>query len=158
MSFIAAWSLFRRMQGTALIAACLIYAGAAAHAWGIVPAPQPFKLLALILAPGLCLVLGMALPLAVPAMRRWLSRHVWTSFRIGFGQTPISVLSGVGVLALLAVVIYWQTGQAASGAGVLPGGLFSGYAAGIGVLVAQFVVGRLLERDPTLSRLIRKDP
>jgi hypothetical protein len=157
MRFIAAWRLFRRMQGSALAAACLIYAGAALHAWSVVPATQALKVMGLILAPGVCLVLGVLLPLAIPVIRRWLSTHVWTSFRTGFGQTPVSVISGIGVLGLLAAVIYWQTGQAASGAGRLPGGLFSGYAAGIGVLVAQFVIGRLLERDPTLGRLIRKD-
>jgi hypothetical protein len=76
------------------------------------------------------------------------------SFRWGFGQTPISVLTGVGVLAAMAAFIWWQCHQAAFNGGRYPAGVFSGYAAGIGILIAQFLIGRRLERDPDVRPLI----
>jgi hypothetical protein len=157
MRFVPTWRVFRRMQLSALIAACLIYLAAGAHAWAVLPGSEQLKAERIILFPGLFAIVSLALPLTLPPVRRWLSGHVWTSYRWGFGQTPVSVLSGLGVLAALALFIYWQTAQAASGAGRYPGGVFSGYAAGIGILLAQLLIGRRLEQDPALGQLIR-DP
>jgi hypothetical protein len=156
MRFVPTWRIFRRMQLSALIAACLIYLAAAAHAWAVLPGSEQLKVERIVLFPGLFAVISLTLPLALPPVRRWLSGHVWISYRWGFGQTPVSVLSGLGVLAALAAFIYWQTAQAAAGAGRYPGGVFSGYAAGIGILLAQLLLGRRLERDPALGRLIQE--
>jgi hypothetical protein len=82
-------------------------------------------------------------------VRNALIRHLWTSYRTGFGQSVISVLAGVGVLIALAGFIFWQIHDATRG-GRYPGGAFSGYAAGIGLLIAQAVLLRRIERDPEL--------
>jgi hypothetical protein len=155
MRFVPAWRIFRRMQLSAAAAACLIYAAAAVYAWNVLPGPEQLKLQRIVVLPGLFLLVSLVLPLSLGPLRRWLSLHVWRSYRWGFGQTPVSVLSGLGVLAALAAFIYWQTNQAASGAGRYPGGVFSGYAAGIGILLAQILLGRGLERDPAMAQLIR---
>ena len=157
MRFIRPWRIFRRMQFTAFAAASLIYALAGLHAWNVLPGPGQLKIERIVLIPGLFMLVSLSLALAAPPVSRWLRTHVWMSFRLGFGQTPISVLSGLGVLAAMAAFIWFQTAQAAAGGGRYPGGVFSGYAAGIGILVAQWVIGRRLEQDPEVGRLIR-DP
>ena len=67
----------------------------------------------------------------------------------------ISVLAGVGVLFVLAGFIFWQIHDAAHG-GRYPGGAFSGYGAGIGLLIAQAVLLRRIEEDPELRRRIEE--
>jgi hypothetical protein len=154
MRFVPSWRIFRRMQLSAAVAACLIYAAAAVYAWSVLPGPDQLKLQRIVLFPALFALVSLVLPLSLRPVRLWLSLHVWRSYRWGFGQTPVSVLSGLGVLAALAAFIYWQTHQAARGVGLYPGGVFSGYAAGIGILLAQLMLGRRLERDPAMAPLI----
>jgi hypothetical protein len=155
MALAHSWRVFRRMQHTTLTVAALTYAGAALEAWRLPGAAESLKLDRTAVFPGLFLVLSAACALSVPVLRRAVVRHLWTSYRTGFGQSVISVLVGFGVLIALAGVIVWRIHEAAVGGGY-PGGAFSGYAAGIGLLIAQSVLVRRIERDPGLRRLIEE--
>jgi uncharacterized membrane protein YesL len=148
-----AWRNFRRMQDSACLFASLIYLGAVIHAWRVLPGPSQTKLIFTIAAPLIFLSLVVLLPVAIGGLRRQLRRYVWMSFNAGFGQTPGSVISGLGVLALLAGFIYLQIAGVARG-GRYPAGVFSAYAAGIGILYVQAVLVRALERDPEVRRRI----
>ena len=75
------------------------------------------------------------------------------SYVAGFGQRVLSVLTGIGLLLGAAGFIYWQVADVAHG-GRYPAGVFSGYAAGIGILVAQILLVRRMERDPEVRALI----
>jgi hypothetical protein len=77
------------------------------------------------------------------------------SFLAGFGQTATSILWGVALLGGAAALIYWQVGIAADG-GRYPAGVFSGYAAGIGILAAQAALVRVLERHPDVKPRIEE--
>ncbi len=143
------WRMFRRMQYSAFAAAALIYAGAAVHAWSVLPGDAAMKLQRMLLYPGVMFLATLTLPLAVPALRHLLKTHIWISFRTGFGQSVVSVLAVVFVLGTAAVFIYADTARAAL-SGRFPQASFSAYAAGLGVLLAQAVLVRRIERDPTL--------
>ncbi len=150
-----AWRMFRRMQYSAFVAGALIYAAAATHAWRVLPGGAAFKLERMVLYPGAFFLLTLVLPLAAPPIRRMLQTHIWISFRTGFGQSVISVLAVVLVLASAAAFIYFDTARAAhSGGGRFPASAFAAYAAGVGVLLAQALLVRRLERDPTLRPAI----
>ena len=145
------------MQDCAATAASLIYAVAVINAWRLLPGLQTLKFQRTLLFPGLFLVASFAAILLVPMLRARLSRHLWVSFLAGFGQSVISVLAGVGVLAAAAAFIFWQTWGAAHG-GRYPAGAFSGYGAGIGLLLAQTILVRRLERDPAVRAQIEEPP
>lgn len=153
MEHTTSWRNFRRMQMSTFAVAALIYTGAVVYAWRTLPGPDELKLQRTILFPTSFLLLSWLLPLLIPAVRRQLSRYVWLSYLAGFGQSVISVLGGLGVLVLVAGFIYWQVAAVEHG-GRYPAGVFSGYAAGIGVLVAQILLGRRMERDPEVRPLI----
>ena len=142
-----AWRNFKRMQDSACVVACLIYAGAVLHAWRVLPGPAQQKLVFTLAAPLIFLSLTVLLPMAIGGLRRLLRRYVWMSFMAGFGQTPASILSGLGLLGFAAGFIYLQVAGVARG-GRYPAGVFSAYAAGIGILFVQAVLVRSLERDP----------
>jgi hypothetical protein len=148
-----AWRNFRRMQDCACLFASLIYLGALIHAWRVLPGPIQTKVIFTVAAPLIFLSLVMLLPLVVAGLRRQLLRYVWMSFNAGFGQTPGSIISGLGLLAFAAGFIYLQIAGVAKG-GRYPAGVFSGYAAGIGILYVQAVLVRSLERDPEIRRRI----
>ena len=152
-SHIPAWRNFKRMQDCACIAAGLIYAGAAIHAWRVLPGTVQTKLVFFVAAPMIFLALTLLLPVVWTGLRRLLSRYVLMSFNAGFGQNTRSVISGFGLLAFAAGFIYLQIGGVAKG-GRYPAGVFSGYAAGIGILIVQAVLARMLERDPEVRRRI----
>jgi hypothetical protein len=113
------------------------------------------KLARTALLPGAFLIVSALGVLFVPVLRDAIVRHLWTSYRTGFGQSVISVLVGVGVLIALAGFILWQIHVAANG-GRYPGGAFSGYGAGIGLLIAQAVLVRRIEHDPGLRRWLEE--
>ncbi|HEV2364859.1 MAG TPA: hypothetical protein VGS12_11755 [Caulobacteraceae bacterium] len=159
MTPVTSWRLFRRMQDSVLAVAVLIYAVAVIHAWRVLPGAAGLKASRTLLFPGIFLTLSLAALLFVPVLRRLLSRHLWISYRTGFGQSVISVLAGVGLVAAVAGFIFWSV-WAGSHGGKYPGGAFSGYAAGIGLLTAQAILVRRLERDPALRLQIeeRREP
>ena len=142
-----AWRNFKRMQDCACLVACLIYAGAVLHAWRVLPGPPQKKLVFTLAAPLMFLALTVLLPMVIGGLRRLLRRYVWLSFISGFGQTPASILSGLGLLGFAAGFIYLQVAGVARG-GRYPSGVFSAYAAGIGILFVQAMLVRSLERDP----------
>jgi hypothetical protein len=156
MKVTAPWRMFRRMQDSAVAAAGLIYAGAVVHAWRVLPGEAALKAQRTLLFPAIAFALSLAGILLVPLLRSALSKHVWISFRTGFGQSVISVLVGVGVLIVMAGFIYWNTWSAARGTAPYPAGVFSGYAAGIGLLLAQALIVRRLERDPVFRTQIEE--
>jgi hypothetical protein len=153
-----AWRNFKRMQDSACLVASLIYAGAVVHAWRVLPGPSQKKLVFTLAAPLIFLALTILLPLVMGRLRRLLRRYVWMSFNAGFGQTPGSIISGLGLLAFAAVFIYLQIAGVSHG-GRYPAGVFSGYAAGIGILFVQAALVRSLERDPEVqSRIAARGP
>ncbi|MFI4935564.1 MAG: hypothetical protein ACHP7N_13150 [Caulobacterales bacterium] len=147
------WRMFRRMQYSAFALGALIYAAAVAHGWRVLPVEPQLKLEGMVFFPALYFLLTLTLPLAAPPLRRWLKAHIWLSFRTGFGQSVISVLAVVLVLATAAGFIYADTARATHG-GRFPAGAFSAYAAGVGVLLAQALLVRRMERDPVLKAQI----
>ncbi|HEY5288729.1 MAG TPA: hypothetical protein VIJ59_01720 [Caulobacteraceae bacterium] len=155
MTHVLSWRLFRRMQHTLLVVATLTYLFIVLRAWSVPQASESLKLLRTTVFPAAFLVLAVAAVLGVPAFGRMLTRHLWTSYRTGFGQSVISVLAGVGVLIVLAGFILWQIRGVAHG-GRYPAGAFSGYAAGIGLLIGQAILLRRIEADPELGRLIKE--
>jgi hypothetical protein len=155
MAFTRAWRDFKRMQDVAVCASGLIYAGAVVNAFAVLPGGRRLAVQFTLLWPAGFLFLSMAVPLLVGPMRRLLARYVWLSFQAGFGQTAVSVLSGVGLLAGAALFIYWQVSVATYGGGY-PAGVFSGYGAGIGILIAQAILVRMLEKTPEVRKVIEE--
>jgi len=148
-----AWRNFKRMQDTTVAVASLIYAGAVLHAFERLPGnPKLLSELTLVWPAGFLLLSALA-PLAVGVFRRGLARYVWMSFEAGFGQSAGSVLVGVGLLGGAALFMYLQIAGAAEG-GAWPAAVFSSYGAGIGILVAQAVLVRVLEQRPEVRQRI----
>ena len=148
-----AWRNFRRMQNSAVLFACLIYLGAVVHAWRVLPGPDARKALFTLGFPGLFLALSLFAFIGFGPGRRWVERYVWLCFRAGFGQTARSVFGVLALLLLAAGFIYLQVAGVARG-GRYPAGVFSGYAAGIGVIFAQAFLTRRLEQRPELRSSI----
>ncbi|MDO8800949.1 hypothetical protein [Phenylobacterium sp.] len=155
MALIKAWRDFRRMQDVATAASSLIYAGSVVHAFSVLPGGPAVIARHALVWPATALLAGFALPLLILPARRALARYVWMSFISGFGQTPVSVLTGIGLLIAAAGFIYWQVASVATG-GHYPAAVFAGYAAGIGILAAQSVLARWLERDPEARKHIEE--
>ncbi len=154
MGFTRAWRNFKRMQDLTVMAACLIYLGAVLHAFRTLNSPDRLVAQGTLVWPAPFLVLSLAVPLAVPALRRGLTKYVWMSFKAGFGQTASSVLVGIGLLVGAAVFVYAQL-RAADAEQSFPG-VFSAYAAGIGILAAQAALVRTLERQPEVREVIEE--
>lgn len=153
MAHTLAWRNFKRTEDLTVVTAGLIYAGAVVHAFDRLPGGVALIAERTLLWPGVFLSLSLGAPLAVGVLRRTLARYVWMSFRAGFGQTAQSILTGVALLAGAAAFMYWQISSAANG-GRYPAGVFSGYAAGIGILAAQAALVRVLEKHPEVRREI----
>jgi len=148
-----AWRNFKRTQDLTVATAGLIYAGAVVHAFDRLPGPAELVVQRTLLWPAAFLSLSLTLPLLIGVVRRPLARYVWMSFQAGFGQNLRSILYGVALLGGAAGLIYWQISNAANG-GRYPAGVFSGYAAGIGILAAQAALVRVLERHPEVKKQI----
>lgn len=155
MAFSPAWRNFKRMQDTTVAAASLIYAAAVVDAMGRLPGSAGAILRWTALFPAAYFALALVLPLAIPAVRRWLSKYVWMSFQAGFGQTAGSVVMGVVLLLGCGLFAWWQTGRAAA-RGLTGANVFCAYASGIGILAAQAVLARGLERDPEVRAVIEE--
>ena len=137
------------MQYSAFAAGALIYAAAATYGWSVLPGSPGYKLEWMLLYPGACFLATLVTPLVIPPLRRLMKTHIWISFRTGFGQSVVSVLAVALVLGVVGAFIYVDTAHAAHG-GRFPTSAFSAYAAGVGVLLAQAVLVRRIERDPAL--------
>jgi hypothetical protein len=153
MAHTPAWKSFKRTQDLTVAMASLIYAGAVVHAFGRLPWTQEVITQRTLVFPAIYLTLSLAVPLIIGVLRRGLARYVWMSFQAGFGQTLFSVVSGVLLLGGAAAFMYWQISNAEPG-GRYPTGVFSAYAAGIGILAAQAALVRVLERVPEVKRQI----
>ena len=153
MVFKRAWVNFKRMEDMTVAAAVLIYAAAVIQAFKSLPGGAEVVARWTLVWPGGFLLAATVLPLAIPVIRRWLARYVWMSFRAGFGQSPGSVLVGVAFLLGAAFLIHQQIGAIAD-TGRYPANIFSAYAAGVGILIAQAVLVRRLERLPEVRALI----
>ncbi|MEW5684850.1 MAG: hypothetical protein AB1942_08025 [Pseudomonadota bacterium] len=153
MAHTPAWRNFKRTEDLTVATAGLIYAGAVVHAFNRLPGEPALIIERTLVWPGIFLSLSLAVPLVVGMIRRTLARYVWMSFQAGFGQSAHSILSGVALLAGAAAFMYWQISSAAQG-GRYPAGVFSGYAAGIGILAAQAALVRVLEKHPDVRREI----
>jgi hypothetical protein len=147
MAFTPAWRKFKRMQDVTVMAASLIYAAAVIDAVATLPGGTAMVLVWSLLFPAAYLGFSMGLPLIVPPFRRGLAKYVWMSFQAGFGQSPASVVIGVALLLGFGLFIHEEVGRAAH-AGRVGVNVFSAYAAGIGILAAQAILVRFLERTP----------
>lgn len=154
-TYTRAWRNFKRMQDFTVTVASLIYAAAAVHAFGRLPGGAAMVLRWILLWPALYLAASLVAPLVIPPIRRWLTRYVWMSFQAGFGQTPASVITGVALLMGAALFIYGQIASVAA-TGTYRANVFSAYAAGIGILAAQAVLVRALERQPEVRAVIEE--
>ena len=81
-----------------------------------------------------------------------LHTHLWISFRTGFGQSVISVLAVVLVLACAAAFIVFDTASRRQRRG-FPDSAFAAYASGVGMLLAQAV---LVRRSSATRRCARR--
>ena len=148
-----AWRDFKRMQAAAPAFAVLVYAAAVLHAWSVIPVGDAAKRAFLLVFPAVFGSAVLVVALQMQIVRRRLKRYVWLTFASGFGQSPVSVLTGLGVLAVAAALIYRRIHIAAAG-GPLPAGPFSALGAGIGVLLAQLLLVSALEREPKIREII----
>jgi hypothetical protein len=154
-SYTRAWRNFKRMQDMTVVVAGLIYAGAAVHGLGRLPGGDALVLRWVLLWPAVFLAASLVFPLIIGPIRRWLTKYVWMSFQAGFGQTPSSIVIGLMLLLGAALFIYWQIAATAV-TGTYRANVFSAYAAGIGILAAQAVLVRVLERHPQVRPLIEE--
>ena len=150
-----AWRNFKRMQLSACLFGFLIYALAVVRAFDALPGEAGLKAFVFLGAPFAFFSMTLAAVFTAGPIRRMLKRYVWTTFVAGFGQTPISVAGGLGVLAAAAGFIFLQIHRFDAG-GRYPAGIFSAYAAGVGLLVAQTLLCRALEREPDVRPLIEE--
>lgn len=153
MAHTSAWRNFKRTEDLAVATAALIYAGAVLHAFNHLPLDTRLIAQRTLIWPAVFLTLSLALPLVMGGLRRPLARYVWMSFRAGFGQTARSILGGLALPVGAAAFMYWQISSATPGS-PYPAGVFSGYAAGIGILAAQAALVRVLEKHPEVRKVI----
>jgi hypothetical protein len=145
------------MQDSAFAVGALIYAAAAVHAWTVLPGAASFKLQRMVLFPGVYFLATLMIPLIAPPVRRMLRIHLWIAFRTGFGQSVTSVLAVVLILACAAAFIVFDTANAAHNGHGFPESAFAAYASGIGILLAQALLVRRIERDPVLRPQIETE-
>ncbi|HEY3697623.1 hypothetical protein [Phenylobacterium sp.] len=155
MAFSRAWLNFKRMEDITVVAAGLIYTAAALRAFQLLPGSAAEVARWTLGWPSLYLLASAVAPLLIAPVRRGLARYVWMSFRAGFGQSPGSVLAGLALLLGAALLIYREMGTVAR-TGRYPANIFSAYAAGIGILIAQAVLVRALERRPEVRAEIEE--
>lgn len=150
MAHTPAWRNFKRMQDLTVAAAVLIYAAGAVRAFALLGERADLVVEWILVWPAFYLSASLTGPLLVPVVRRWLAKYVWMSFQAGFGQTPVSIVTGMALLMAAGLLIYRQVADVAA-TGQVGANVFSAYAAGIGVLGAQAILVRLLERHPDVK-------
>ncbi len=150
-----AWRNFKRMQTSACLFGGLIFALVVVRAFDVLPGALRDKLFVFVGAPLGFFALTLAASLLGGPIRRLLKQYVWITFAAGFGQTPWSVAGVLGVLAFAAFAILLQISEFGRG-GRYPGGIFSAYAAGVALMVAQAWLCRALEREPDVRNLIER--
>ena len=155
MAFTRAWRNFKRMQDLTVAAAGLIYSAAVVHALTRLPGGWALVLRWTLVWPACFLLASLVIPLIIPRLKAWLARYVWMSFRAGFGQTPSSIITGICLLLGAALFIYWQVASVAV-TGRYQANVFSAYASGIGILAAQAILVRSLERIPEIRARIEE--
>jgi hypothetical protein len=134
----SAWKKFRRMQTSLALAAILAYAACALEAWRLPHAPNLPR--TAMFSAGFFMV-TLAAALWVPMLRTAIQGHLMTSYRTGFGQGLVSVAVSLTIILAAAVFLLWRIHGPED-----PAPAFSAFAAGIGLLVAQVVLVRRLER------------
>lgn len=155
MGHTRAWRNFRRMQDLGVALAALLYLAGSLQAWWTLPGRVELKALLLAGAPLLFGLMVILIGLGAPFVRRPLKAYVWASFKAGFGQTLGTVIVPLGILILAGGLIFYETARGASG-GRYPAGIFSGFGAGMGILVVQAILCRRLERDPQVRAEIEE--
>jgi len=155
MAFTPAWRNFKRMQDMTVAAASLIYTAAVIDAYDRLPGGPATTLSWTLLWPAAYLGFSLAIPLLVPPLKRWLAKYVWMSFQAGFGQSPGSVVVGVGLLLGAGLFIHQQVGNAVR-TGQVGVDVFACFAAGIGILAAQALLVRTLEQTPDVRAQIEE--
>jgi hypothetical protein len=154
MALIRRWRNFKQMHDLVAVAAGLIFASGALRAFER-GADEPLALAeATLVWPAVNLAAALALPLRIQFLRRLLARYVWMSFVAGFGQTVVSVIVGAGLMIGAAMIIHREVATATDALSMAP--IFCAYASGIGILAAQALLARALERRPEVRALIEK--
>lgn len=147
MAFSLAWRNFRRMQDLTLVFAVLALVADALLAWPVLPGSPALKLAVIVLFPVLYLAGVVACGLLIRPLRLFLMRFVWLTFKTGFGQSAVSVLLSFAILLAVAAYTWWVS-RGAAGGGQYPAGVFSGFGAGIGILIVQSILTHRLQYDP----------
>ncbi len=152
MSFSSAWRNFRRMEDLTVLGGALLYGAAMISALERRLGPGLSQ--AMIVWPFVHFLVAFIAPTRWPALRRLLTRYVWLSFRAGFGQTVASVIGGAVLMSGAAYAVFRQVGIAPDVVSLAP--TFCALAAGIGVLGAQALLARVLERAPEVRAVIER--
>lgn len=155
MAYTPAWRNFRRMQNLTLTFAVLAFVADGLMAWPILPGTTRLKVLVIIVFPALYAAAVAAVGYWLPPARRRALRFVWITFKTGFGQSVVSVLLSVAILCTVAAYTDWVSLGAAKG-GQYPAGAFSGFGAGIGILLVQVLMTRRLQADPMVRAEIEQ--
>jgi hypothetical protein len=155
MVFVRAWVNFKRMEDVTAAAGTLIYAAAAVRGFQELPGGAAVIARWTVIWPVIWLLFTLGASLLIPAFRRGLTRYVWMSFRARFGQTPTSVVMSIALLMGAALLIYREMAQIEA-TGRYATSVFSAYAAGVGLLIAQAVLVRALERRPEIRAVIEE--
>lgn len=134
------------MQVSLVLTGALVYAGGLAERVRLNRGLTPNDVVHLLAIPAACLALTVAAVLLIPPLRRMIRGHLLASHRTGFGQSVISVVVGLGVIIAAGAFLIWRV-QAAARGGPDAAGAFSGFAAGLGLLLAQAVLARDLARE-----------
>jgi hypothetical protein len=127
------------MQTSLVLAAALAFAACALEAWRMPSASNLPRTAAF--SAGFFVMTLMAV-LGVPMLRAAVERRLMTSYRTGFGQGLVSVAVSMTVILAAAAFVLWRIHGPAD-----PAPAFAAFAAGIGLLAAQAVLVRTLERE-----------
>jgi hypothetical protein len=135
----SAWKKFRRMQTSLALASILAYAACALEASRLPQVPNLPRIAAFSAA---FFLVTLVAALWIPMLRAAVQNHLMTSYRTGFGQGLVSVAVSLTVLLAAATFLLWRIHGRDD-----PSPAFSAFAAGSGLLVAQAVLVRRLERE-----------